>query len=746
MTAATSSDSTSRPDTDISDPVQVGKILRCEHTDPFSFLGLHDAPAGGGLVVRVFRPDAAEMSVRANGGEAKPMRKVDPAGFFEAQFADATERFAYKLEWTDHEGGGHGPLADPYSFGNLLGEQDVHFLSEGSHRRMHELFGAHQRTIGDVEGISFVVWAPNAQRVSVIGDFNHWDGRYLQMRKRIEVGVWEIFAPGVGFGAHYKFEIAGADGRLFNKTDPFAFFAQHGTATAGITFDLDKYQWSEGDGEWMEKRKTADHYHSAASVYEVHLGSWARVPEEGDRFLSYLEFADRLLDHVVKLGFTHIELMPVAEFPYDGSWGYQVCGFFAPTSRFGNPDEFRHFVDRCHQRGVGVIVDWVPGHFPKDAHGLAKFDGTALYEHADPRQGEHMDWGTLIFNYGRTEVRNFLLSNALFWLEEYHIDGLRVDAVASMLYLDYSREEGEWIPNVHGGRENLEAIGFLRDWNRIVYEEHPGVMTIAEESTAFSGVSAPVDQGGLGFGFKWNMGWMHDFLAYMAREPVHRQHHHGEATFSMIYAYHENFFLVLSHDEVVHGKKSLLGKMPGDRWQQLANLRLFYAWMFAHPGKKLLFQGAEIAAPDEWNHDASLPWHLLDYPEHSGIQRLVGDLNKIYREDAALHELDHEPGGFEWIEHSDAANSVFTFVRRSRDGRETLVLVNATPVPRDAHRVGVPGAGHYQEILNTDAECYGGSNIGNAGGIDSEPIPWQGKENSLQVKLPPLATMLLRRT
>ncbi len=495
----------------------------------------------------------------------------------------------------------------------------------------------------------------------------------------------------------------------------------------------------------MEKRKSADHYHSPVSVYEVHLGSWARVPEEGDRFLSYLEFADRLLDHVVELGFTHIELMPVAEFPFDGSWGYQVCGFFAPTSRFGNPDEFRHFVDRCHQRGIGVIVDWVPGHFPKDAHGLAKFDGTALYEHADPRQGEHMDWGTLIFNYGRTEVRNFLLSNALFWLEQYHIDGLRVDAVASMLYLDYSREDDQWVPNEFGGRENLAAIAFLRDWNRIVYEEHPGVMTIAEESTAFTGVSRPTDTGGLGFGFKWNMGWMHDFLAYMAREPVHRQFHHGEATFSMIYAYHENFFLVLSHDEVVHGKRSLLGKMPGDRWQQLANLRLFYAWMYAHPGKKLLFQGAEIAMPDEWDHDKSLPWHLLEYDEHAGVQKLVTDLNKLYRDDPALHGLDHEPAGFEWIEHSDAANSVFAFIRRGREGQETVVLVNATPVPREAHRVGVASAGHYQEVLNSDAECYGGSGIVNAGGMNSEPTPWQGKEHSLTIKLPPLATVLLRR-
>jgi len=724
-----------------SDPSAIEQFTRVEHPDPYGFLGLHEVE-GGGMVVRVFRPNAAAISVQPDSGAAIEMRKVHSAGFFEAVFADRNERFSYRLKITDAEGKVGEPEADTYSFGNLLGEQDIHFLREGSHRQLHKIFGAHRREFDGVVGMSFVVWAPNAQRVSVVGDFNHWDGRLHIMRKRIEVGAWEVFIPGVDYGAHYKFEIVGAHGELFNKTDPFAFFAQHGTSTAGITYDLDQYQWQ--DTEWMEKRKTVDAYHKAASVYEVHLGSWARVPEEGDRYLSYLEFADRLLDHVVKLGFTHIELMPVAEFPFDGSWGYQVCGFFAPTSRFGTPDEFRHFVDRCHQRGIGVIVDWVPGHFPKDAHGLAKFDGTALYEHADPRQGEHMDWGTLIFNYGRTEVRNFLLSNALFWLEQYHIDGLRVDAVASMLYLDYSREEGEWIPNAHGGRENLEAISFLREWNAIVYEEHPGVMTIAEESTAFTGVSRPTDQGGLGFGFKWNMGWMHDFLAYMQREPVHRRFHHGEATFSMIYAYHENFFLVLSHDEVVHGKKSLLSKMPGDRWQQLANLRLFYAWMFGHPGKKLLFQGSEFAAPDEWNHDKSLDWHLLEYNEHAGVQRLVGDLNKIYCQDPALHELDHEPGGFEWIEHSDSENSVFSFIRRGLNGEETLVVINATPVPRQAHRLGVNRAGHYAEVLNTDAECYGGSNFGNAGGVNSEAVCWQGRDNSIQVKLPPLATVFFR--
>lgn len=725
-----------------SDPSAIEQFTRVEHPDPYAFLGLHDVQDGG-MVVRVFRPDAVAISVQPDSGAAVDMRQVHAAGFFEAVFADRKERFSYRLKIIDAAGIEGEPEADPYSFGNLLGEQDIHFLSEGSHRQLHKIFGAHRREFDGVVGMSFVVWAPNARRVSVVGDFNDWDGRRHIMRKRVEVGAWEVFIPGVDFGAHYKFELVGANGELFKKTDPFAFFAQHGTSTAGITYDLDQYEWQ--DAEWMGKRKSVDLYHKAASVYEVHLGSWARVPEEGDRFLSYLEFADRLLDHVVDLGFTHIELMPVAEFPYDGSWGYQVCGFFAPTSRFGTPDEFRHFVDRCHQRGIGVIVDWVPGHFPKDAHGLAKFDGTALYEHADPRQGEHMDWGTLIFNYGRTEVRNFLLSNALFWLEQYHIDGLRVDAVASMLYLDYSRKEGEWIPNEHGGRENLEAISFLREWNAIVYEEHPGVMTIAEESTAFTGVSRPTDQGGLGFGFKWNMGWMHDFLGYMQREPAHRRFHHGEATFSMIYAYHESFFLVLSHDEVVHGKKSLLSKMPGDRWQQLANLRLFYGWMFAHPGKKLLFQGAEFAAPDEWNYNKSLDWHLLECDEHAGVQRLVADLNKIYCQDPALHELDHETRGFEWIEHSDSDNSVFSFVRRGLSGEEILVVINATPTPRNAHRLGIKRPGHYDEVMNTDAACYGGSNFGSVGGVDSESVPWQGRSDSIKIKLPPLATVFFKK-
>lgn len=725
----------------------IEKLVCTDHPDPFAVLGMHVIGQGRGLVVRVWRPGAQRMTLLATNGIAGEageleMEKVHPAGFFELVLPQVEEKFPYRLKWSTLDGL-EAEAEDPYAFGTLLGEQDLHYFGEGKHRHLYRVFGAHRREMGGIEGMMFAVWAPNARRVSVVGDFNAWDGRVHVMRKRVEGGVWELFVPRVEFGVHYKFEMVGADGSLFNKSDPVAFFSQHGKETASIAYDLESYQW--GDGQWMEQRAKSDLYSQPVSVYEVHLGSWARVPEEGNRYLTYHELADRLLDHVVGLGFTHIELMPVAEFPFDGSWGYQVCGFFAPTSRFGSPDDFRHFVNRCHQRGIGVILDWVPAHFPKDPHGLARFDGTALYEHDDPRQGEHMDWGTLIFNFGREEVRNFLIANALFWLEQYHIDGLRVDAVASMLYLDYSREEGQWLPNEHGGRENLEAIGFLREMNSVCYDRFPGIMTIAEESTAFPGVSRPVDQGGLGFGFKWNMGWMHDYLQYMQREPVHRKHHHGEATFSMIYAYDENFFLVLSHDEVVHGKKSLLEKMPGDRWQQFANLRLFYAWMYAHPGKKLLFQGAEIAPPTEWNHDQSLDWHLLEHAEHTGVCNLVEDLNRLYKNEPALHQRDHDASGFEWIDHQDSDNSSFSFVRRGGEGGEILVVVNATPVPRPGFRVGVPGGGEYEEILNTDGERYGGSNIRSAGGMGSEAVPWNGRDHSLLIELPPLATVYFRK-
>jgi 1,4-alpha-glucan branching enzyme len=563
------------------------------------------------------------------------------------------------------------------------------------------------------------------------------------MQPRGESGVWELFVPGVKENAHYKFEMHDQQGHLLVKSDPMAVYGQHGTATASLTFDLKRYQWS--DGEWMQRRPQNDLYHSPMSIYEVHPGSWKRNMNDGGRWLSYLELAEDLIPYVKGLGFTHIELMGIAEHPFDGSWGYQVTGYYAPTSRFGNPDEFRTFVDRCHQNGIGVILDWVPGHFPKDSHGLAKFDGSALYEHADPRQGEHMDWGTLIFNYGRTEVKNFLVANALYWLDQFHIDGLRVDAVASMLYLDYSRKAGEWVPNHLGGRENLEAIAFMRELNQVCYANHPGTTIIAEESTAWGGVSRPVSTGGLGFGFKWNMGWMNDSLRYMHEDPVHRKYHHGMATFSMIYAYDENFILVLSHDEVVHGKGSLINKMPGDRWQKFANLRMFLAWMWTHPGKKLLFMGGEFGQWHEWKHDASLDWHLFLGEEHSGLQRLVKDLNHLYTGRKALHARDHEAGSFFWLDANDAENSVFAFTRTSPDGDQVYVLVNATPVPRKAYRVGVSGAGSYRELLNTDAATYAGSGASAGAGFQAQEVPHQGQPWSLVVDLPPLATLVLGR-
>jgi 1,4-alpha-glucan branching enzyme len=722
-----------------SDPNQVASIKGASHADPFGFLGLHDNPAGDGMVLRVFRPDALKVFVSSEGAETE-MSKIDNDGFYEVLFPGATERFDYQLHFQFGEVLSE-PIADAYSFGPILGEQDLHFFGEGNHRHLWKCLGAHLCDIDGVAGATFAVWAPNAHRVSVVGDFNSWDGRTNQMRNRN--GVWEIFLPGIGTNEHYKFELVGADGSLITKSDPFAFFSQHDTRTASITYDLSRYEWN--DSEWMEKRAEVDHYHGPMSVYEVHLGSWKRRFEEENRFLTYLEMADELVDYVVDMGYTHIEIMPISEFPFDGSWGYQVCGYFAPTSRFGSPDEFRQFVDRCHQRGIGVIVDWVPAHFPKDAHGLARFDGTALYEHADPRQGEHADWGTLIFNFGRNEVRNFLISNAMYWLKEFHIDGLRVDAVASLLYLDYSREAGEWVPNEFGGRENLDAIEFLKQLNQVCYEENPGIMTIAEESTAFPGVSRPVDTGGLGFGFKWNMGWMNDSLSYMSHEPIHRKYHHGMATFSMIYAYHESYVLVLSHDEVVHGKGSMVQKMPGDRWQQMANLRMFYAWMFAHPGKKLLFQGLDIGQSDEWNHDQSVPWHLLDYDEHRGVQNVIRDLNRLYTSEPALNELDHEAGGFEWIDHEDSENSLFSFLRRSRDGETIIAIVNATPVLREGYRLGVPNGGFYEEIFNSDAEIYGGSNQGSGGGIPTQEQEAHGKPHSIEITIPPLGTVFLKR-
>ncbi len=721
---------------------EIDRILHAHHDDPFSVLGMHSVGLDK-LAVRVFLPDAREVAVvdAADTGRRFTARRLREEGFFEAVF-DSPQRFEYRLAVTGWDGATN-IVADPYSFGQLLGPMDTYLYAEGNHYDAYRKLGAHLRTIGGVQGVMFAVWAPNARRVSVVGDFNRWDGRLHPMRKLLGSGIWEIFLPNVSEGAHYKFEIKAADGALLIKSDPYAFYGQHGLQTASMVFHLDRYQWA--DDEWMEKRKSVEWQRAPVSIYEVHLGSWARVPEEGGRYLSYIEMADRLVPYVKEMGFTHVELMPVAEHPFDGSWGYQVTGYYAPTSRYGNPDEFRHLVDRFHQAGIGVILDWVPGHFPKDAHGLARFDGTCLYEHADPRQGEHRDWGTLIFNYGRNEVRNFLIANALFWLDQYHIDGLRVDAVASMLYLDYSRHEGEWVPNCHGGRENLDAIHFLRRTNEICYERFPGIMMIAEESTAWPAVSRPTYIGGLGFGFKWNMGWMNDSLRYISKEPIHRRYHQGDITFALLYAFTEHFILVLSHDEVVHGKGSMYSKMPGDRWQKFANLRMFYAWMWAHPGKKLLFQGGEFGQVAEWSHDRSLDWHLLDYPEHDGLRRLLQHLNYLYRTEPAYWSLDDTYDGFQWIDFHDADHSIVSFARYGQHGEALVFVVNATPVVRHNYRVGLPGAGFYKEILNTDAQTYGGSNVGNYGGCHAEKIPWQGMDHSAAITLPPLAVVAFKR-
>ncbi len=714
-------------------------LIEARHHNPFGFLGLH--PHGRGWVVRGIFPEARSVNVvdPVSGELLATTNLIGGDMLFEAEIA-ARMPYAFYVEWGD---GFKETLRDPYQFCPQIGELDLYLIGEGQHWRLWEKLGAHLTEVDGVAGTHFAVWAPNAERVSVVGDFNRWDGRRHPMRLHPGNGVWEIFIPAVPEGAHYKFEIRSRNGEILVKTDPFAFFAQHGMQTASLVFNLRRFKWS--DQKWMQERRIKEWHCEAMAIYEVHLGSWARVPEENNRPLSYRELGDRLIPYVKELGFTHIELMPVAEHPFDGSWGYQVTGYYAPTSRFGNPDEFREFVDRCHHAGIGVIIDWVPAHFPKDQHGLARFDGSALYEHFDPRQGEHRDWGTLIFNYGRNEVRNFLIANALFWLEEYHIDGLRVDAVASMLYLDYSRQPGEWIPNIYGGRENLEAIHFLKKFNEVCYDHHPGIVTIAEESTAWPMVSRPTYLGGLGFGFKWNMGWMNDCLRYFSREPIHRKYHQGDITFSLLYAFHEHFVLVLSHDEVVHGKRSLLDKMPGDLWQKFANLRLFYAFMWAHPGKKLLFMGGEFAQWAEWNHDASLDWHLNQYPQHAGVRQLVKDLNHLLLSEPALHELDDTHEGFEWIDFQDSESSVFSFLRKARNGRKILFVVNATPVPRSNYRIGVAESGFYNEILNTDAEIYGGSNLGNLGGRHSEPVEAHGRPFSIQVTLPPLAVVAFTR-
>lgn len=729
----------------------IEQICHGSHGDPFSILGPH-ASGVGKVSIRAFLPTAEKVDVLAAGTDLVlgSMKMRHPDGFFEATVPVESDthhphypRYQLKVQWS---GGFQAVLEDPYRFGAVLGDMDVWLLAEGTHLRPYEMLGANQRVMDGVSGTSFAVWAPNASRVSVVGDFNHWDGRCHPMRLRRECGVWEIFLPGVELGTKYKFEVRTRDGHVLPaRADPYARQAELRPATASIVAPMPPLLPSS-----MQRRE-ANALDAPVSIYEVHLGSWRRIvdPQTGaQRWPTWDEMADLLVPYAQDMGFTHLELLPVNEHPFDGSWGYQPIGIYAPTARFGHPDGLRRLVARCHAAGIGVLLDWVPAHFPTDPHGLGFFDGTHLYEYADPREGFHNDWNTLIYNLGRTEVRNFLIGNGLYWIERHGIDGLRVDAVASMLYRDYSRKAGQWIPNQHGGRENLEAIAFLKRMNEVVGIERPEAITLAEESTAFPAVSRPVYSGGLGFHFKWNMGWMHDTLQYIKRDPIYRRYHHGEMTFGLIYAFNENFVLPISHDEVVHGKGSLLNKMPGDRWQKFANLRTYLGFMFGHPGKKLLFMGCEFAQEREWDHDQSLDWHLLDDPMHAGVQRLVRDINHLYKATPALYQLDFMPSGFEWIDHADASRSVFSFIRYGRDPATFIVVVcNFTPTVHHGFRLGVPQPGEYRECLNTDSAYYGGSNVGTPlGRAVAEPKEWNGRAHSIVLTLPPLATVMLEWT
>ncbi len=715
---------------------QLDALAEGRHANPFSVLGIHKE--GGRRVVRTLQPQASQVDLlNVNDEVIATLGRSHPAGVFEGTLPPRLRRYRFRITLAN---GDSYVAEDPYRFSSSLGDIDLYLLGEGSHQNIYSVLGAHCLTLDGVSGTRFAVWAPNAARVSVVGSFNDWDGRRHVMRLHHGNGLWEIFIPAVGPGDCYKFELLNSEQQLLPlKVDPLGHAAEPPPGNASIVYDSD-YQWRDAD--WMGQREDPPRMNDPISIYEVHLGSWRRNPDEGNRSLTYRELADELVDYVSTLGFTHVELLPITEHPFDGSWGYQPIGLYAPTYRFGPPDDFRYFVDRCHQAGIGVIMDWVPAHFPKDEHGLARFDGTALYEHDDPRKGEHADWGTLIFNYGRREVVNYLIGSALYWIDEFHIDALRVDAVASMLYLDYSREDDQWVPNEHGGNENLEAIEFLRQLNVALHAR--GATSYAEESTAWPGVSHPTDAGGLGFTFKWNMGWMNDSLSYMQEDPVHRRFHHDKMTFGLVYAFNENFVLPLSHDEVVHGKRSLLGRMPGDDWQRFANLRAYLASMFCHPGKKLLFMGAELAPFEEWNHDASLPWHLLDHAPHKGMQLLIADLNRALREIPALHDQDFSGDGFEWIDWQDREQSVLSWIRRDRDGKFVVCVTNFTPVLRQDFRLGVPAEGRYLERLNSDADVYGGSNAGNGGGLTTEAVPAHGREHSLRLTLPPLATLILQ--
>jgi 1,4-alpha-glucan branching enzyme len=713
---------------------QLDRLVGGAHHDPHAILGAH--PAGKDrTVIRALRPDATGARVLI-GDERHDMTRIHDAGVFEAVVDGPPTD--YRIEASYSTGTYVGD--DPYRWLPTLGDVDLHLIAEGRHENLWEALGAHVRTYdtphGQVTGTSFAVWAPNALGVRITGDFNYWIGTGMPMRGLGSTGVWELFVPGVGDGAKYKFQILGADGQWRQKADPFAFACEAPPATASVVY-TPRYEWS--DDEWLAKRASTQWHKAPMSIYEVHIGSWRMG-------LSYRQLADELVEYLEQTGFTHVEFLPVAEHPFGGSWGYQVSSYYAPSARFGDPDDFRYLVDRLHGAGIGVIVDWVPAHFPKDAFALGRFDGTPLYEHGDPRRGEQLDWGTYVFDFGRREVRNFLVANALFWLEEFHIDGLRVDAVASMLYLDYSRPEGQWVPNQYGGRENLDAVAFLQEMNATVYKRVPGAVTIAEESTSWPGVTRPTHLGGLGFGFKWDMGWMHDTLAYVSHEPVHRQWHHNELTFSMMYAYSENFVMPLSHDEVVHGKGSLLNKIPGDRWQKMATLRALYGYMWAHPGKQLLFMGQEFAQGAEWAESRSLDWWLLDDPGHRGMTRLISDLNGVYQETGALWSRDTTPDGFHWIDANDAAGNVFSFLRFGDDGSVIACVANFSAVPHEGYRLGLPFTGEWDEVVNTDAEAYFGSGVGNFGRVQAVDEMWHGQPASAQLRVPPLGTLWLRYT
>ncbi|MBW2701708.1 MAG: 1,4-alpha-glucan branching protein GlgB [Deltaproteobacteria bacterium] len=724
------------------DPGLIDSLLTHACAAPHDFLGIHPMRIKGrnGAVIRAYHPDAKEAQVLLADGRELEAEVIKPGLF--ALFVPGAKpgKQAYRLRFVFSKGETY-EREDPYRFMPTMGDLDLHLAGEGRHLRLYEKLGAHLLQVDGVDGVSFSVWAPNAARVSLVGNFNNWDGRLLPMRRLVGTGLWEIFVPGLGRGDLYKYEIKTQDGALRIKTDPLAFAMELRPKTSSVIWGLPQYTW--GDEEWMARRAEKDWRRSPMAIYEVHLGSWMRAPEDDNRWLTYREMADRLVDHVKSHGFNFVEFLPVAEHAYDPSWGYQITGFFAPTCRFGTPEDLCFLIDRLHQAGIGVIMDWVPGHFPKDDFALRRFDGTALYEHEDPRQGEHMDWGTLIFNYGRNEVRNFLLANALYWLDRFHVDSLRVDAVASMVYLDYSREPGQWVPNKYGGNENLEAIDFLREFNKEVYGNFPGAFTVAEESTAFAGVTRPAHLGGLGFGFKWDMGWMNDTLRYFSKDPIHRRYHHNDLTFGMLYHYTENFVLPLSHDEVAQGKGSLYDKMPGDHWQRLANLRLLYTYMYTHPGKKLLFQGAEYGQGREWNFDRSLDWHEAAEPERGGLQRFFRDLGQLYQNEPALFARELDPEGFYWIDCNDADAGAVSFMRWG-DGHEVLVVLNLTPVVRKGYRVGAPRPGWYREVLNSDASIYGGSNAGNGGGVQSQDIPHHGQPFSLELTLPPLAGLILK--